>query len=205
MKKVFYVALFIGAMMFAAHSDHELLAAGGIGTADVTTPVADSGVAAESAIIAESDTSMLPPAPIGGDTGEWIAWITSLVLWLAGMIMAYMYRKANQANVKLVAANARMMQNIGDLQAENIRVTADKLKLEAANSKAMETLGTHQQEYAKMSDRLKSMEAENNRLKSAYDEAVKSMANKAAKVEENPYLQSVGRAVRPKKYEPRKG
>ena len=205
MKKVFYAALLIGAMMFAGHSDYELLAAEGLITQEATTLVADSGVAAEVATIAEPATSFLPPAPIGGETGEWIAWITSLVVWVAGMVMTYMYRTANQANAKLVAANERMVRNIGQLQGENIRETTAKLKLEAANRMAMETLGKHQQEYAKMSDRLKSVEAKNHRLKTAYDDAVKSMASRAAHREENPHLQSAARAGRPKKSEPRKG
>lgn len=205
MKKVFYAALLIGAMMFAAHSDYELLAAQGLITPQTSVLVLDEQVAVSAAEVAAPSTEFLPPAPIGGETGEWIAWITSLVVWVAGMVMTYMYRKANQANAKLVAANERMVKNIGQLQGENIRETTAKLELEAANRKAMETLGTHQQEYARMSARLKSMEAENNRLKTAYDGAVKSMANKAAQVEENPHLQSAARAGRPRKSEPRKG
>lgn len=205
MKKVFYAALVIGAMMFAAHSDYELLAAEGLITPQASVLVLDEQVAASAADLAAPSENFLPPAPIGGDTGEWIAWITSLVVWVAGMVMTYMYRKANKANAKLEADKDRLMKNIGQLQGECLQEAAAKMNFEAASRKAMETLGTHQQEYAKMSDRLKSVEAENNRLKVAYDEAVKSMANKAAHVEENPHLQAAGRAVRTKKYEPRKG
>lgn len=178
MKKLAYAAILLAGFMFAAHSDFLELQAQGAISPEATVLVADSGLAVDSAANA---TTALPAPPIGGDMGQWMAWVLTAIAWVAGIAMAYMYKKANAAKTKLVDANASMAKQVGKIESDLLRLSADNIRLTDSNKALMETLGKHQQEYNRVVGNLR---AENLRLKTAYDGAVKDMAKNSAQVEE---------------------
>jgi hypothetical protein len=178
MKKLAYAAILIVGFMFAAHSDFLELQAQGAISPEATVLVADSGVAMEAASTA---TTALPAPPIGGDMGQWVAWILTALAWVAGIAMAYMYKKANAAKTKLVDANRNMAKQVGKIESDLLRLSAQNVDLTNSNKAVMETLGKHQQEHNSI---VGSLKAENLRLKTAYDGAVKNIAKNSVQVEE---------------------